>query len=94
MNSLRNILKIFVATILVIIVFFIFRDIFYGQFSFSNKEKIENLIIEKEIELEDIFQQNKLLIEEIELLKNNEDYIRQIAEDELGLVKEDEKDPE
>ena len=94
MNSSRNAVKIFVATILVIIIFFIFRDIFYGQFSFSKNEEIEKLILEKESELQVIHQQNQDLKEEIELLKNNEDHIKKIAEEDLGLIKNDEEKPE
>ncbi len=94
MNSSRNIVKIFVATILVIIIFFIFRDIFYGQFSFSKNEEIEKLILEKESELQVIHQENQDLKKEIELLKNNEDHIKKIAEEDLGLIKNDEEKPE
>ena len=94
MNSSRNTVKILVATILVIIIFFIFRDIFYGQFSFSKNEEIEKLILEKESELQVIHQENQDLKEEIELLKNNEDHIKKIAEEDLGLIKNDEEKPE
>ena len=94
MNSSRSTVKIFVATILVIIIFFIFRDIFYGQFSFSKNEEIEKLILEKESELQVIHQENQNLKEEIELLKNNEDHIKKIAEEDLGLIKNDEEKPE
>ena len=94
MNSSRNTVKIFVATILAVIIFFIFRDIFYGQFSFSKNEEIEKLILEKESELQVIHQQNQDLKEEIELLKNNEDHIKKIAEEDLGLIKNDEEKPE
>ena len=94
MNSSRNIARIFVAAILVIIIFFIFRDIFYGQFSFSKNEEIEKLILEKESELQVIHQENQDLKEEIELLKNNEDHIKKIAEEDLGLIKNDEEKPE
>ena len=94
MNSSRNIARIFVAAILVIIIFFIFRDIFYGQFSFSKNEEIEKLILEKESELQVIHQENQDLKKEIELLKNNEDHIKKIAEEDLGLVKNDEEKPE
>ena len=94
MNSSRNIARIFVSAILVIIIFFILRDIFYGQFSFSKNEEIEKLILEKESELQVIHQENQNLKEEIELLKNNEDHIKKIAEEDLGLIKNDEEKPE
>ena len=94
MSSSGKTSKIIVVITLLIVVSFIFLDIFNGQFSFSNNEKIENLIVEKEKELEIIFQENQGLKEEIQLLKNNEDHIKKIAEDDLGLVKDDEEEPE
>ena len=94
MSSSGKTSKIIVVITLLIVVSFIFLDIFNGQFSFSNNEKIENLIVEKEKELEIIFQENQGLKEEIQLLKNNEDHIKKIAEDDLGLVEDNEKEPE
>tara|TARA_B100000073_G_C23638409_1_gene535581 strand:- start:105 stop:389 length:285 start_codon:yes stop_codon:yes gene_type:complete len=94
MRSLIKNIKVLVATILTIIIAFIFLDIFNGQFSFSENQKIENLISEKEKELETIYQNNQDLKEEIKLLKNNEEHIKKIAEEELGLINDDEKEPE
>ena len=94
MNSSGKIIKLIVVVILIIITSFISLDIFHGKFSFSNNEKIQNLISEKENELEVIFQDNEHLKEEIYLLKNNEDHIKKIAEDDLGLVEDNEKEPE
>tara|TARA_Y100001970_G_C14069908_1_gene768863 strand:- start:500 stop:784 length:285 start_codon:yes stop_codon:yes gene_type:complete len=94
MNSSANKLKIFLITLLGIIIFFIFRDIFYGKFSISKNQEIEKLILEKESELEIIHQENQDLKKEIELLKNNEDHIKKIAEEDLGLIKNDEEIPE
>ena len=94
MSSSGKTSKIIVVITLLIVISFIFLDIFNGQFSFSNNEKIENLIVEKEKELEIIFQENQGLKEEIQLLKNNEDHIKKIAEDDLGLVEDNEKEPE
>ena len=94
MSSSGKTSKIIVVITLLIVVSFIFLDIFNGQFSFSNNEKIENLIVEKENELEIIFQENVDLKEEIQLLKNNEDHIKKIAEDNLGLVEDNEEEPE
>ena len=94
MNSSGNKLKIFVITLLGLIIFFIYRDIFYGQFSISKNEEIEKLILEKESELQVIHQENQDLKEEVELLKNNEDHIKKIAEEDLGLIKNDEEKPE
>ena len=88
MSSSGKTSKIIVVITLLIVVSFICLDIFNGQFSFSNNEKIENLIVEKEKELEIIFQENQGLKEEIQLLKNNEDHIKKIAEDDLGLVED------
>ena len=94
MNSSGNKLKIFVITLLGLIILFIYRDIFYGQFSISKNEEIEKLILEKESELQVIYQENQDLKKEIELLKNNEDHIKKIAEEDLGLIKKDEEKPE
>ena len=94
MNSSGNKLKIFVITLLGLIIFFIYRDIFYGQFSISKNEEIEKLILEKESELQVIYQENQDLKKEIELLKNNEDHIKKLAEEDLGLIKKDEEKPE
>ena len=94
MNSSGNKLKIFVITLLGLIIFFIYRDIFYGQFSILKNEEIEKLILEKESELQAIYQENQDLKKEIELLKNNEDHIKKIAEEDLGLIKKDEEKPE
>ena len=94
MNSSGNKLKIFVIALLGLIIFFLYRDIFYGQFSISKNEEIEKLILEKESELQVIYQENQDLKKEIELLKNNEDHIKKIAEEDLGLIKRDEEKPE
>ena len=61
MSSSGKTSKIIVVITLLIVISFIFLDIFNGQFSFSNNEKIENLIVEKEKELEIIFQENQRL---------------------------------
>tara|TARA_X000000368_G_scaffold10804_1_gene8661 strand:+ start:6088 stop:6372 length:285 start_codon:yes stop_codon:yes gene_type:complete len=94
MNSFGKTIKIIVAVILLVVVLFLYQDIFHGQFSFSSNEEIEKLILEKENELEKIFQDNQDLKEEIKLIKNNEDHIKKIAEENLGLIKDDEKEPE
>tara|TARA_B100000427_G_scaffold215128_1_gene179580 strand:+ start:284 stop:568 length:285 start_codon:yes stop_codon:yes gene_type:complete len=94
MRSSGKTTKFIVIVSLSIIVLFLCLDIFYGQFSFSNNEKIKNLISDKENELEVIFQDNEDLKAEIQLLKNNEEHIKKIAEDDLGLVKDHEKKPE
>ena len=94
MSSSGKTSKIIVVITLLIVVSFICLDIFNGQFSFTNNEKIEKLIVEKEKELEIISQENRGLKEEIQLLKNNEDHIKKIAEDDLGLVEDNEKEPE
>ena len=94
MNPSGNKLKILVITLLGLIIVFIYRDIFYGQFSISKNEEIKKLILEKESELQVISQENQDLKKEIELLKNNEDHIKKIAEEDLGLIKEDEEKPE
>ena len=60
----------------------------------KNTDIRKKLILEKESELQVIYQENQDLKKEIELLKNNEDHIKKIAEEDLGLIKKDEEKPE
>ena len=71
--------------------FFLIRDIFFGQFSFQENEKLETLIDKKEDELIKISEENETLKDEIKLLKNNDEYVEHVARENLGLVKEGEE---
>ena len=66
-------------------------DILYGQFSLNENKKIESLLNKKEKELIEISTENESLKEEINLLKNNDEYVEHIARENLGLIKEEEK---
>ena len=67
------------------------RDIFFGQFSFQENEKLETLIEKKEDELVKISEENETLKDEIKLLKNNDEYVEHVARENLGLIKEGEE---
>ena len=67
------------------------RDIFFGQFSFQENEKLETLIDKKEDELVKISEENETLKDEIKLLKNNDEYVEHVARENLGLIKEGEE---
>ena len=66
-------------------------EILYGQFSLNENKKIESLLNKKEKELIEISTENESLKEEINLLKNNDEYVEHIARENLGLIKEEEE---
>ena len=91
MSSLKKILKILILLFMMIISASLAYDILYGQFSLNENKKIESLLNKKEKELIEISAENKSLKEEIELLKNNDEYVEHIARENLGLIKEEEE---
>ena len=87
-------LFVFTSPCLVLLIIFLvslIRDIFFGQFSFQENEKLETLIDKKEDELIKISEENETLKDEIKLLKNNDEYVEHVARENLGLVKEGEE---
>ena len=76
---------------LIVILISLIRDIFFGQFSFQENEKLETLIDKKEDELVKISEENETLKDEIKLLKNNDEYVEHVARENLGLIKEGEE---
>ena len=91
MNNAKKIFRYLVLVLLMIILISLIRDIFFGQFSFQENEKLETLIDKKEDELVKISEENETLKDEIKLLKNNDEYVEHIARENLGLVKEGEE---
>lgn len=91
MSSFKKILKILILLFMMIISASLAYDILYGQFSLNENKKIESLLNKKEKELIEISAENKSLKEEIELLKNNDEYVEHIARENLGLIKEEEE---
>ena len=77
--------------LLIVILISLIRDIFFGQFSFQENEKLETLIDKKEDELIKISEENETLKDEIKLLKNNDEYVEHVARENLGLIKEGEE---
>ena len=91
MSSLKKILKILLLLFMMIISALLAYEILYGQFSLNENKKIESLLDKKEKELIEISTENESLKEEINLLKNNDEYVEHIARENLGLIKEEEK---
>lgn len=91
MSSLKKILKILILLFMMIISASLAYDILYGQFSLNENKKIESLLNKKEKELIEISTENESLKEEINLLKNNDEYVEHIARENLGLIREEEK---
>ena len=91
MSNAKKIFRYLVLVLLMIILISLIRDIFFGQFSFQENEKLETLIDKKEDELVKISEENETLKDEIKLLKNNDEYVEHIARENLGLVKEGEE---
>ena len=91
MSNTKKFFRYLVLVLLIIILISLIRDIFFGQFSFQENEKLETLIDKKEDELVKISKENETLKDEIKLLKNNDEYVEHVARENLGLVKEAEE---
>ena len=91
MSTAKKIFRYLALVLLIIILISLIRDIFFGQFSFQENEKLETLIDKKEDELIKISEENEALKDEIKLLKNNDEYVEHVARENLGLIKEGEE---
>jgi len=91
MSTAKKIFRYSALVLLIIILISLIRDIFFGQFSFQENEKLETLIDRKEDEMVKISEENETLKDEIKLLKNNDEYIEHVARENLGLIKEGEE---
>ena len=91
MSTVKKIFRYLALVLLIIFLVSLIRDIFFGQFSFQENEKLETLIDKKEDELIKISEENETLKDEIKLLKNNDEYVEHVARENLGLIKEDEE---
>ena len=83
--NLKTTLKIFAIGILVILIALLSVDIFNGSFSFEEKNKLDDLVDAKEIELTEIYNENQNLKDEIETIKDDDEYVEHIAR-ELSLI--------
>ena len=96
--NLKTTLKIFAIGILVVLIAFLSVDIFNGSFSFEEKNKLDNLVDAKEIELTQIYNENQNLKDEIEIIKDDDEYVEHIARENFGLIMDGEEyiieDPE
>lgn len=91
MSTVKKIFRYLALVLLIIFLVSLIRDIFFGQFSFQENEKLETLIDKKEDELVKISEENETLKDEIKLLKNNDEYVEHVARENLGLIKEGEE---
>ncbi len=91
MSTVKKFFRYLALVLLIIILISLIRDIFFGQFSFQENEKLETLIDKKEDELIKISEENETLKDEIKLLKNNNEYVEHVARENLGLIKEGEE---
>ena len=91
MSTVKKFFRYLALVLLIVILISLIRDIFFGQFSFQENEKLETLIDKKEDELIKISEENETLKDEIKLLKNNDEYVEHVARENLGLVKEGEE---
>lgn len=91
MSTVKKFFRYLALVLLIIILISLIRDIFFGQFSFQENEKLETLIDKKEDELIKISEENETLKDEIKLLKNNDEYVEHVARENLGLIKEGEE---
>ena len=91
MSTVKKFFRYLALVLLIVILISLIRDIFFGQFSFQENEKLETLIDEKEDELVKISEENETLKDEIKLLKNNDEYVEHVARENLGLIKEGEE---
>ena len=91
MSTVKKFFRYLALVLLIIFLVSLIRDIFFGQFSFQENEKLETLIDKKEDELIKISEENETLKSEIKLLKNNDEYVEHVARENLGLIKEGEE---
>ena len=91
MSTVKKFFRYLALVLLIIFLVSLIRDIFFGQFSFQENEKLETLIDKKEDELIRISEENETLKDEIKLLKNNDEYVEHVARENLGLIKEGEE---
>ena len=91
MSTVKKFFRYLALVLLIVFLVSLIRDIFFGQFSFQENEKLETLIDKKEDELVKISEENETLKDEIKLLKNNDEYVEHVARENLGLIKEGEE---
>ena len=96
--NLKNIIKIIAIGILVSLIALLSVDILSGSFSFEEKNKLDDLVDAKEIELTQIYNENQNLLDEIEVIKDDDEYVEHIARENFGLIMDGEEyineDPE
>ena len=61
MSTVKKFFRYLALVLLIVILISLIRDIFFGQFSFQENEKLETLIDKKEDELVKISEENETL---------------------------------
>ncbi len=90
-NKINSFITVIGIIFLLIIIALISFDILFGTYSISSNNKISNVVISKEKELTKINNENTELIKQIDLIKNDESYVENVAREEFGLIKEGEE---
>ena len=73
--NLKTTLKIFAIGILVVLIALLSVDILNGSLSFEEKNKLDNLVDAKVTELTQIYNENQNLKDEIETIKDDDQYV-------------------
>lgn len=89
--KIKRVANIFLYSFLLGLLIYLLYDIFLGDYSFSQQAELEELVNIKEEELSEISNENQNIKTEIQLIKDNDEYVELIAREELGLVKEGEE---
>jgi cell division protein FtsB len=74
--KIKRVANIFLNSFLFGLLIYLLYDIFFGDYSFSQQRELKEVVNIKE---------------EIQFIKDNDDYLELIAREELGLVREGEE---
>jgi len=89
--KIKRVANIFLNSFLFGLLIYLFYDIFFGDYSFSQQRELKEVVNIKEEELSKISNENQNIKTEIQFIKDNDDYLELIAREELGLVREGEE---
>ena len=90
-NRINSFLTVIGIIFLLIVIALVLYDILFGTYSINSNNKISNVVISKEEDLTKINNENIKLIKKIDIIKNDESYVENIAREEFGLIKEGEE---
>ena len=90
-NRINSFFTVIGIIFLLIVIALVLYDILFGTYSINSNNKISNVVISKEEDLTKINNENIKLIKKIDIIKNDESYVENIAREEFGLIKEGEE---